>query len=303
MKRPVILYYLIICFSLFGSSLATGQEKPIIKFGVIADIQYSDDDAKGTRFYRNSLNKLEASINDINTELVDFSVILGDLVDRDTPRNLDSVLIRLQKLDSTIYVTTGNHDYDNILDNQALFKQLDMPSEYYTFTKGNWVFVMLNTNELASYSKTNDPNIITEYENLKEKLERENRPNLASYNGGISQAQMKWLKEKLIYADEKGKKVFIFSHHPLAGISGLTALNDLEILETLSEHPCVECVISGHHHPGAFDTYKGIPLITTEGMIETENENAYGYVEIYKDNIKLIGKERTKSYSLTIDSE
>ena len=78
MKRPVILYYLIICFSLFGSSLATGQEKPIIKFGVIADIQYSDDDAKGTRFYRNSLNKLEASINDINTELVDFSVILGE---------------------------------------------------------------------------------------------------------------------------------------------------------------------------------------------------------------------------------
>lgn len=301
MKRPVILYYLIICFSFLGSSLVIGQEKPIIKFGIIADIQYCDNDTRGSRFYRNSLDKLEASVNDLNSENIEFSVVLGDLVDRDTPRNLDSVLIRLQKLDSTTYITTGNHDYDGISDNKALFEKLNMPSEYYAFTKDNWLFIMLNTNELSSYSKTDDPIKNAEYENLTEKLKSENRPNLASYNGGISKAQMKWLKQKLISAEEEGKEVFIFSHHPLSGIPGLTALNDIEILETLAKHSCVKCVISGHHHPGAFDTYRGIPLITTEGMIETENENAYSYVEIYQNRIELIGKGRTKSYSLMIE--
>lgn len=299
MTRPKILYCLIICISFLNCALVIGKEKPIIRFGVIADIQYCDSDTHGSRYYRNSLNKLEASIKDLNSEQVEFSVILGDLVDRDTPRNMDSVLLRLQKLDSTFYITTGNHDYDGVLDNQTLFEQLGMPSEYYSFSEGGWLFIMLNTNELASYSNMTDQDKKEEYANIIRRIEQEKRLNGASYNGGISTKQMKWLEQELIKADQNGKKVFIFTHHPLYGIPGLTALNDLEILNTLSEHPCVKCIISGHHHSGAFDTYKSIPLITTEGMIETENENAYGIVEIYADKIEFIGKERSKSYSLT----
>ena len=74
----------------------------------------------------------------------------------------------------------------------------------------------------------------------------------------------------------------------------------MEILNVLSAFSCVKAGISGHHHPGDFGTYNGIPFITTEGMIETESSNAFGVLELTKKQIKLTGKGRTKSYTLEI---
>ena len=67
-------------------------------------------------------------------------------------KDLDSVLICLKHLNKKIFHTTGNHDYKGITDNKVLYKKLKMPSEYYSFMKKNWVFVFLNTNEIAAYS-------------------------------------------------------------------------------------------------------------------------------------------------------
>lgn len=297
MKKPNLLFAsLFFCLLLACSS----KHSQVIHIGIIADIQYCDCETKGSRFYRNSLPKLEEAVMYLNQKNVQFTINLGDLVDRDTPNNIEEILTRLQKSDNKVYNITGNHDYDEISDNDALYKQLGMPASYYSFTKQDWRFILLNTNEVASYANITGTPLEAELESMLTQIREAGRKNGASYNGGISQKQLAWLKQELETAQEQDEKVIVFSHHPLYAAPGLTALNDLEILDVLSAYSCVKAAISGHHHPGDFGTYNGIPFITTEGMIETENENAYGILELTKEQIILSGKGRTKSYTLQI---
>ena len=297
MKKLNLLFISFLSCLFWACSSKTSQT---IRIGIIADIQYCDCETKGSRFYRNSLPKLEEAIAFMNKENVQLTMNLGDLVDRDTPNNIEEILTRLQKLDNEVYNITGNHDYNGITDNEALYKQLGMPASYYSFTEGDWRFVMLNTNEVASYANITGSPLEAELELMLAQIREAGRKNGASYNGGISKKQLAWLKQELETAQEEDERVIVCSHHPLYAAPGLTALNDLEILEVLSAYPCVKAGISGHHHPGDFATYKGIPFITTEGMIETENENAYGILELTKKQIILTGKGRTKSYTLQI---
>lgn len=293
-RAAVLFFCVCICLS-----ACTNSSKPI-RIGIIADIQYCDCETRGSRFYRNSLAKLEACVEALNREGVDFTVNLGDLVDRDTEGNMDEVLSRLAKLDKKVYNTSGNHDYDGVIRNDKLYAQLGMPAAYYSFRAHGWRFVMLNTNEVASYSNVEGTPLETELAVMMDEIGKSGRPNGAPYNGGISKKQLDWLKQELEEAQKKNERVVVFSHHPLYAAPGLTALNDLEIIDLLASYPCVKAGISGHHHPGDFGTYKGIPFITTEGMIETEDENAYGILELTGDGLVLTGRGRTKSYTLPL---
>ena len=60
---------------------------------------------------------------------------------------------------------------------------------------------------------------------------------------------------------------------------------------------------AGHHHAGAFGYYKNIPLITLEGMVETENQNAYAIVEISQDHLLVKGQGRASSYSFKLSRQ
>jgi len=268
-----------------------------MRFGIIADIQYGDCETRGSRFYRNSLPKLDTCINAFNKEKVQFTINLGDLVDR-SPNDFEPVLTRLKKLDSKVYNTTGNHDYHDIKDNKKLYKKLGMPAEYYSFKKGNWRFIVLNTNEVSSYANVVGTFKEAELKEMQEKIKSEKRNNGAPWNGGISSKQMEWLKKQLEAAQKKNERVIIFAHHPVYPFNGLTALNDREILNTIAAFPCVKAFINGHHHPGDYGEYENIPCITTEGMIETESQNAYCIVDIFENEIAIKGFGRSKSYNL-----
>lgn len=276
------------------------KENKAIKFGLIADAQYGDCDSKETRFYRNSLSKLDDCIKKFNTARVDFTINLGDLVDR-SPQDMKPALERLSKLKTPVYNTTGNHDYKGVTDNAELYTRLRMPAEYYSFTKNKWRFILLNTNEVASYSNCKGTWKAKELSAMKKRITADSRDNKKSWNGGISSKQMKWLTEELKAAQKNEEHVLIFSHHPLYPAKDFTALNDKEILETLSAFPCVKAVISGHHHPGAYGEYKGIPCITLEGMISTENANSYAIVEIKEKEIVLTGSGRAKNRSIPLE--
>lgn len=298
MRRIIGMGLISACCLLLGACADSSKSK--VRFGVIADIQYCDCETRGSRFYRNSLEKLEVCVTDLNAEKVQFTVNLGDMVDRDTPGNLEAVLSRLNQLNQPVYNTPGNHDYGYITDNDALYKQMGMPASYYSFVQKGWRFVLLNTNEVASYANISGTPLEAELEKMITRIKEDGRRNGADYNGGISQKQLEWLRSELETAERKKEDVLVFSHHPLYAAPGLTAFNDLEIIELLAAYPCVKGAICGHHHAGDFDTYKDIPFITTEGMIETANENAYGIVDIYTDRIVFTGKGRSRSYTLPI---
>ena len=282
-------------------SLSTGfsQSTPVLRFGLIADVQYCDCDTNGTRFYRNSLSKLESAVADLNNQQVEFTINLGDLVDRN-PEDLDAVVSRQKLLDSKVYTTLGNHDYEGVDNNKKLYRKLGLRNDYYSFEKRGWRFIVLNTNEVASYSNIGGTSKEQELAIMLDNIRERNGKNGKTWNGGISSRQMEWLKKLLQNADKNNEKVLIFSHHPLYPAEGYTALNDVEILETISLFSNVRGVISGHHHVGAYGVYKGIPFITIEGMVETEKENAYAVVNIYEDKLVITGKSRAKSYEFDL---
>lgn len=287
------LFTSILASFLLFCTLQVAANTPIVRFGLVADTQYADVAPRGNRYYNISLKKLQEAIDNFNDERVDFAINLGDMIDRN-PADLDLVMNIHNNLKGKLYAIPGNHDYSGFVDNNMLFKKLKMPAEYYSFTRKKWRFIMLNTNEVASYANIEASNKEKELAAMKDSIESRGRNNFQTYNGGISKMQMLWLLDQLTQAEKKGENVIVCTHHPLYPETELTALNDKEILETLTAFTSVKLVLSGHHHVGGFGTYEGIPCVTAEGMLETE-DNAYGIVEIYEDKILILGKGRMTS--------
>ncbi|WP_104382863.1 metallophosphoesterase [Sphingobacterium sp. HMA12] len=286
-----IKIFLPLLFSLFYS---IGQGQSLVRIGLIADPQYADKDSRGSRFYRNSLVKLDAAVVAINKEDVDFTVMLGDLVDVGT-KDLPPAIQQLDKLKKPVYNILGNHDYVDVEDGADLYKAYKMPAPYYTVAKGEWLFILLNTNELAEYATTAGSGQRQAWQLLNDRLKTAKRSNDQPWNGGVSTKQLKWLRKQLHNAQSTSKKVIVFTHHPLYPENGLEALNNRDILTLIEKYPVVKAVISGHHHPGNFATYKGIPMITLEGMIETDSQNAFGILELGANQLSLHGEGRMTS--------
>ena len=93
-----------------GQNIAD-PEGLLFSFGVIADIQYADAEKAGDRDYRNSIIKLEQSINELNNHELSFIVNLGDMIDRDYA-SFDKPLAILEKSNAPVYNAIGNHDFD-----------------------------------------------------------------------------------------------------------------------------------------------------------------------------------------------
>lgn len=284
------------CLFFLGGSALAQDISPILKFGLFADTQYADCTSENARFYRQALQKLDTCINYFNQQNVQFTINLGDIIDRKNS-DLKKIMSSLVHLNNEIYHITGNHDYKEVTDNSVLYRQLSMPSEYYSFKKQNWVFIMLNTNEVSAYANVTGTEKEQELAEMLEQIKQTGGKQAYRWNGGISRKQMKWLDDLLGKCERNHNNVLIFTHHPLYPQSEFTALNNMEILNTISKYPCVKAVFSGHHHAGAFGYYKGIPMITQEGMIETETQNAYSTVEITRDSILVKGRGRVPSRS------
>lgn len=287
---------LFICLFLRNGNVLAQDVSPILKFGLFADAQYADCPSENTRFYRQSLQKLDSCVDYFNRQNVRFTVNLGDIVDRKNS-DLKAIMLPLSRLNNEIYHITGNHDYKEVTDNYALYRQLGMPSEYYSFKKQNWTFIMLNTNEVSAYANVAGTEKEKELAEMLEHIRQTGGKQAYRWNGGASKKQMKWLDDLLAECERNNDCVLIFTHHPLYPQSEFTALNSEEILNTISKYSCVKAVFSGHHHAGAFGCYKGIPMVTHEGMIETEKQNAYSIVEITQDSIRVKGRGKVPSRS------
>lgn len=280
-------------------AFAQKNVSPILEFGLFADTQYGNCEPGKTRFYRESLGKLKECVDSLNAREVQFTINLGDIIDR-SQEDLTTVLLCLKHLHGKVYHLTGNHDYKGVKDNQQLYHKLGMPSEYYSFEKKNWIFVMLNTNEVAGYSNVKGTPKEKELMDMRNKIKSTGGLQGANWNGGISNLQLAWLDDILKKNQKKKKNVLIFSHHPLYPKTEFTALNNLEILEVIERYDCVKAIFAGHHHAGEFGYLGNIPVITAEGMIETPDKNAFGIVRIYKDEIVIEGKGRMTSRHLPL---
>lgn len=270
-----------------------------IKIGVFADCQYCDCETAGSRFYRNSLSKLEGCINEFNqTEEIEFIIGLGDLIDRDFA-SFDKVNPILSKAKKPVFQVIGNHDLEvEKEDLEKVPSKLNLAEAWYSFPKNNWHFIFLNGNDITFHS--NNPEIVKQATEITNKLKKDGKPNPHNWNGGVGQKQLEWLNNELQQAETKNLKVAIFCHYPLLPFEAHALWNSEDVLAILKKFNCVKIYLNGHNHAGNYVHQNGIHFVNLKGMVETENENAFSVFNFTDKQIEIVGFGREGSRKLLI---
>ena len=280
-------------------------EKPILSFGVIADVQYADIKPEGGRHYRESLDRFKEAVQKFNELKPDFVIHTGDFIDRHLS-SYDAVLPVYEKLSMSHYFCLGNHDFAVRDDEKAAIvaKQgLDKLGDgkgYYDFAPAGhagWRFVVLNGNDISLSSSRAVSDERKAAEKVMAELKQKGAKNAGMYNGAVGPAQMAGLKATLATADAAGEKTVVFCHFPVYPPAEPTLWNGDEVVSALESAKGVVAYIAGHDHKGGYAEKNGIHYLTVCGMVET-NDTAYALVEVRADGLHVTGFGRQRSHVL-----
>lgn len=268
------------------------DEKPLLSFGLLTDVQYADAEPAGERHYRESILKLKAAAADLATQKLPFSLHLGDVIDREFT-SFAGILPHFEGLGHPVRHLLGNHDF-SVRDGEKgkVVSLLGMPGDYYAFTASDVRFVMLDTNEVSTYKYPRGSAKDLESKEVLQKIAAAKPNNAVKWNGGVSQAQLAWLTHELTAADAAKQPVIVCSHHPLLPAEGHQAWNNREILAAIEGHPSVRACFSGHNHAGAEATHKGIPCITFKSILHQPAVTAYSVVRLFENRLQIDGRGR-----------
>lgn len=255
--------------------LAKKRKKPILRFGVIADVHYADREHFKERYYNQALGKLKEFIDKMNQEKVDFIIELGDFKDQDEVPNEANTLKYVSAAESVFhqfngptYHVLGNHDMDGITKTQFLERVentgIAKDKNYYSFDQNGIHFIVLDGNYSADGKDYN----------------KDNYTNVESW---IPDDQVDWLKEDL-----KTHKLptIVFIHQLLGDSKGMkkSAQNAPEVRKILERSGRVLCVFEGHVNSerhsliGHIHYYSFISSVFGDGL----KNNSYAIVNVYR---------------------
>lgn len=265
-------------------SNATARSSPSIslRIGLITDLHHADKPAAGSRFYRETIPKLNAAAEEFNRTGLDFIVELGDLIDAadtvETELNyLRTINREFSKLSSDRHYVLGNHCVDTLTKTEFL-QEVGQKESYYSFDRAGFHFIVLDScfrNDSVPYgrknSKWNDAN--------------------------IPPAELEWLREDL-----KSTKLptVVFAHQRLDVTTDHGVKNCVEVRRILKDSGRVLAVFQGHSHQNDLKDIDGIHYCTLVAMVEGSGlENSGASVLALHDNgnIHVTGFRMQKSYS------
>jgi 3',5'-cyclic AMP phosphodiesterase CpdA len=278
---------------------------PQVVFGTLADAQYCDCESAGRRFYRKSLRKMEEFVREVSSRKLDFVIQLGDLIDRDFD-SFSRMLPLYKEIAVPSYHVLGNHDFAvagrGIGEPLRILGLTSLGSGkgHFAFTAGDWQFVVLNGNDISTYANSTGSEKHRQAETILAGLEERKAPNARSWNGGIGEEQIGWLRDALGSARKAKRRAVLFCHFPIFPKNEHNLYNDDEVLEILDAYPEIVAWFSGHNHAGSYAERNGVHHVTLSGMVETESENSFAVVELHADRLEVIGFGRETSRTLRI---
>lgn len=261
------------------------------RFGIVTDCHYADAEAVGTRFYRESLDKLSECVALMNAQKVDFLVELGDFKDQDRTPVEQKTLCYLEAVERVFrgfagprYHVLGNHDMDSISKRQFLSRvkstNVGPGRSYYSFDVNGLRFVVLDANyrtDGAGYD----------------------HGNFDWTDANIPSDELAWLERRL---DEAPGPVIVFIHQLLDGVGSVYVRNAGDVRQVLQSCGKVLAVFQGHHHPGSYSNIAGIHYYTLKALVEGTGlaNNSYAIAEVHPDgNITITGYRKAESRPLT----
>jgi 3',5'-cyclic AMP phosphodiesterase CpdA len=278
------------------------DEKPLIRFGVIADPQYADAEPwlELNRYFRESPGKLREAIEVLNGEDLSFVVTLGDLIDRDA-KSYGDILPLYDALRHESFLMPGNHDF--VVAPELLGKvheTLGMPAPWHDFVRGVFRFVVIEGNEVSLFSTPEgDPRRALAQKTL-DALVTEGAINAKPWNAGISDEQFTWLKSVLENAKAAGEKVIVMGHYPLFPETDHNLWHAERLVDLFDQAGNVTAYLNGHNHVGNLGRHGSTWYVNFKGMVDTKDENSFAVVEIFVDRIEITGHGREESRSLPL---
>lgn len=231
-------------FDQSSSEESNDSIEPIVSFGLIADIQYADNDDRWNfskthlRRYRNALKLVNEACQYWLKRAYPISFILqlGDIIDgiaftnQTSVQDLNSVLEEFQNAfpNLPVYHIWGNHELYNFPRKDLLNGPLcsfdtknTSPGHYGTFEVCPKLrIIALDTYDLSALGVEKDSEIYIQAMELLAKHNPNENPNdptglrghqrrFVQFNGGLTARQLDWLKEQLTQAQNRKEKVII----------------------------------------------------------------------------------------------
>ncbi|KAH9599223.1 Calcineurin-like phosphoesterase domain [Trypanosoma melophagium] len=260
------------------------DRRPLLSIGILSDIQYANREEASRRHFRLSLGKVKHAVNEMNANRTHMDLVmhLGDTVNDKIEVNLPAIDSLLKGLHFPFYQMLGNHDFQLVVEAKRddVPRLLGMPARYYN---------------LSSYATRKGTARRSEAEAMI-RLHRR-RKSMRDFNGGIGERQMRWLRSQLEYASSQGLVALVFCHMPMYPSGDLLNLwNDVEVVQLVSQYPCVAAVITGHTHRWAYtalpvahrDGSFTIHFISFGGIVQSPF-TSWGFVELYENELHVHG--------------
>ena len=262
-------------------SLAANAEQSIARFGLITDLHYADKPAAGTRYYRETLDKLTEAKDRFENESLDFLVELGDLIDRaDTVTTERDYLKRVNREFASIcgdrHYVLGNHCVDTLRKEEFL-DEVGQKDTFYAFRRSGIQFLVLD----ACFRHDGVPY---------------GRQNFTWTDTNIPPAELEWLQAELANGDEP---VIVFVHQRLDSSDDHGVRNNVVVRQLFEQSGRVLAVFQGHSHKNDHREINGIHYCTHVAMVEGSGSgnNAYSTIDIRGDGtLRLHGFCQQSSY-------
>lgn len=247
-------------------------------FCVLTDTHYGDiaDDPERPRYFRRSVENVEATVAICDQRGASFVVHLGDIVQE--AGNKSDTISRMRAIDNAmtsfsgpLHYAIGNHDVGDLTKSEVLANTSGyQSSRHYSFEQGEYVFLVLDANFRGDGTEYGEGNFNWE-------------------DAYIPASQRAWISNALEDAANGDKKAIVLLHHVIDDREGRTRINNhAQIRGILEDAGNVVVVFQGHRHTGGYRYINGIHYVNVRGTVNVETYS-FGLVTIQGDDIHFEG--------------
>ena len=264
-----------------AANLLADEQKRKVRLGMVTDMHYADKKPAGSRYYRQTLDKLQEAAEQFQLAQPDHIVELGDFIDAaDSIETEKEYLKRInrsfQALPGNKHYVLGNHCV-HTLTKEEFLDGVGQKRSYYSFDAGGFHFIILDAcfrSDGQPYGRKNfqwtDPNIPTD--------------------------QVEWLQADLEAANGKA---IIFVHQRLDVSNNYGVRNAPQVRKVLEQSGKVLAVFQGHSHKNDLKEINGIHYCVHRAMVEGSGEenNGYSTMDVFADGtIRIEGYRKQQNY-------
>lgn len=274
-----------------------GAPRPSFSFGVVTDVHWSNENARGRRDYRASIPKLRQSVAFWNTQQLDFVIQCGDFVDGGTLATINEIDSVFNTATARRHSVLGNHDFV-AFPRTPVVRALGMPSAYYSFTAPEWRFIVLDGLNASEIGWRQGSPEWQRGHAIRSRLIARHAPDSFHWDGAVGPEQRHWLKGELALATANHEKVIVFCHIPTLPGScrrGWLLWDHADVIKVLDTCPNLVAYMCGHDHLGGYGERNGVQYVTYPALVENSAAAGTFVVDVYGDHLvvrNMLGQHR-----------